>query len=311
MKARRALPSGIPKGTGTGVRSAIPAERLRLRVRKTVSAVMLGLTAVATLAAILPLLWILSYVLRQGMAALDLTFLTSLPTPVGVPGGGIANAIVGSLLTVSIGLILAAPVAVLAATYVASHPNTSLGIGIRFATDVVSGIPSIVMGIFAYTLIVLHQRHFSALSGSVALGLIMLPIIIRTTEEMLRLVPHTLNEGSLALGAPSWKTQLSVVLPAAGNGLLTGVMLAVARAAGEAAPLLFTAFGNPFMNTDPEQPVATLPHTIFVYAISPYEDWRAKAWAAALVLITFVLALNIAARLLVWWRGRRLGSVTL
>jgi phosphate transport system permease protein len=271
---------------------------------------MLSLASAATLVAIGPLVWILVYIARQGAPALNLDFFTHLPTPVGVPGGGILNAIVGSALTVGIGLAVAAPVGVLAAIYVAGHPNGALGLGLRFATDVISGVPSIVMGIFAYTLIVLPQRHFSALAGGVALGFIMLPVITRTTEEMLRLVPASLHEGSLALGASSWRTHLSVVLPAAGNGLLTGMMLAVSRAAGEAAPMLFTAFGNPFLNGNVENPVATLPHTVFVYAISPYEDWRAKAWATALVLITLVLALNVTARLLVWWRARRLGTVT-
>lgn len=271
---------------------------------------MLSLAGLATAAAVLPLLWILGYVARQGASALSLDFFTHLPTPVGVPGGGILNAIVGSGLTVGLGLLMAAPVALLAAIYIAAHPNTALGLGLRFATDVVSGVPSIVMGIFAYTLIVLPQRHFSALAGGAALGFIMLPVILRTTEEMLRLVPSSLREGSLALGAPSWRTYLSVVVPAAGHGLLTGVMLAIARAAGEAAPMLFTAFGNPFLSADVNGPVATLPHTIFVYAVSPYDDWRAKAWATALVLIALVLALNATARLLVAWRARRLGTVT-
>ncbi len=179
----------------------------------------------------------------------------------------------------------------------------------RFGTDVISGVPSIVMGIFAYTLIVLPQRHFSAFSGGAVLAFIMLPIIIRTTEEMLRLVPGSLREGSLALGATEWKTSLSVVLPAALNGVITGVMLAVARAAGEAAPMLFTAFGNPFMNSNYNQPVATLPHTIFVYAISPYPDWHAKAWATALVLIVLILMLNIVARLWIQVRARETNRI--
>jgi phosphate transport system permease protein len=197
----------------------------------------------------------------------------------------------------------------LAAFLAAYQPNTPLGLAVRFGTDVISGVPSIVMGIFAYTLVVLPQRHFSAFSGGVVLSFIMLPIIIRSTEEMLKLVPTALREGSLAIGAPEWKTSLSVILPAAGNGVLTGLMLAIARAAGEAAPMLFTAFGNPFLSFRLDQPIATLPHTIFVYAISPYQDWRAKAWATAFVLIALVLALNVLARLLVWWRTRQLGSV--
>jgi phosphate transport system permease protein len=277
--------------------------------RKAVNAIMLSLTAVAALLVVAPLIWILGYVIREGWPAITPRFFTQLPTPVGVEGGGIVNALVGSLMTVGMGVLIAAPVGILAGFYAAMHPNTPLGLMLRFGTDVISGVPSIVMGIFAYTLVVLPQRHFSALSGGVVLGFIMLPIIIRTTEEMLRLVPASLREASLALGAAEWKTSLSVVLPAALNGVITGVMLAVARAAGEAAPMLFTAFGNPFMNTSYSQPVATLPHTIFVYAVSPYPDWHAKAWATALVLITVIFLLNISARLLVWWRARVLGSV--
>jgi phosphate transport system permease protein len=276
--------------------------------RKAVNAFMLALAGIFAVLVVAPLLWILGYVLQQGLPAISFSFFTELPTPVGVPGGGIANALVGSLLTVGLGLLIAAPVGVLAGIYAATYPDTPLGVALRFGTDVISGVPSIVMGIFAYTLVVLPQRHFSALSGGIVLSFIMAPILIRTTEEMVRLVPSTLREGSLALGAAEWKTSLSVILPSALNGLLTGVMLAIARAAGEAAPMLFTAFGNPFMGTDLSQPVATLPHTIFVYASSPYEDWRSKAWATALVLIVLVLVLNVSARLLVWWRTRRLGA---
>jgi phosphate transport system permease protein len=278
--------------------------------RKLTSNVMLLLTAVATALAIVPLVWILAYVVQQGAGALSLDFFTKLPTPVGVPGGGVLNGIVGSAITVGLATLIAAPVGLLAAIYAATRPNTALGLGIRFGTDVISGVPSIVMGIFAYTIIVLPMRRFSALSGGVALSFIMLPIILRTTEEMLKLVPGSLREGSLALGAPEWRTTMSVVLPAAWNGVLTGVMLAIARAAGEAAPMLFTSFGNPFMSTSLDQPIATLPHTIFVYAIAPYTDWHQKAWTTALVLIALVLGLNVLARLTTWWRGRTLGSVT-
>jgi phosphate transport system permease protein len=278
--------------------------------RKTVNSFMLTMTIVTTVIVVAPLIWILAYVTRQGLPAINLAFFTELPTPVGVAGGGIVNALVGSLMTVGLGLCIAAPVGMMAGIYAASHPNSTFGLLIRFGTDVISGVPSIVMGIFAYSLIVLPQRHFSALSGGVVLAFIMVPIIVRTTEEMLKLVPNTLREASLALGAAEWKTAFSVILPAAFNGVLTGLMLAIARAAGEAAPMLFTAFGNPFMNTDFNQPVSTLPHMIFVYAISPYDDWHAKAWATALVLIVLVLLLNIAARLFVSWRVRQLGSVT-
>jgi phosphate transport system permease protein len=283
---------------------------LRMLWRKAVNMTMLTLTGLFTLLAITPLIWILVYVVREGAPALSLSFFTELPTPAGIPGGGLANALVGSAITVGLGVVLAAPIGVLTAFYVAAHPNTPLGLSVRFATDVISGVPSIVMGIFAYTIIVLPQRHFSALAGGVVLAFIMLPIIIRTTEEMLKLVPNALREGSLALGASEWRTSWSVLLPAAINGVLTGLMLGMARAAGEAAPMLFTAFGNPFMSTALDQPIATLPHTIFVYAISPYADWHAKAWATALVLIGLVLVLNLLARLIIWWRTCQLGSVT-
>ncbi len=282
----------------------------RLQWRKGVNVVMLTLTGMFTLLTTLPLLWILGYVIKEGAPALSLDFFTKLPTPAGVPGGGIVNALVGTGITVGLGTLFAAPIGVLVAFFAVTYPNSPLTIATRFATDVIAGVPSIIMGIFAYTLIVLPQRHFSALSGGVVLSFIMLPVIIRTTEEMLKLVPGTLREGSLALGAPEWRTSLSVILPAAGNGVITGLMLAIARAAGEAAPMLFTAFGNPFMSTALDQPIATLPHMIFVYAISPYDDWHAKAWATALVLIMLVLTLNVLARLLTWWRARRLGSVT-
>jgi phosphate transport system permease protein len=281
----------------------------RRRWRKSVNALMLSLTGVFTLLVVAPLIWILGYVIKQGLPALSLRFLTELPTPVGVAGGGIANALLGSFMTVGLGFVIAAPIGVLAGIYAAMNPDAPLGVGLRLGTDVISGVPSIVMGIFAYTIVVLPQRHFSALSAGIVLSFIMVPILIRTTEEMVRLVPHSLREGSLALGAADWKTSFSVILPAALNGLVTGFMLAVARAAGEAAPMLFTAFGNPFMSVDFSQPVATLPHTIFVYAISPYADWHAKAWATALVLISLILLLNVAARLLVQWRARRLGSL--
>jgi phosphate transport system permease protein len=281
----------------------------RQKWRRLVNGIMLTLTVVATAVVVAPLIWILIYVAQQALPAINLAFFTQLPTPVGVPGGGIVNAIVGSFMTVGLGVCIAAPIGILAAFYAASHPNTTFGLLIRFGTDVISGVPSIVMGIFAYSIIVLPQRHFSAVSGGVVLSFIMLPIIVRTTEEMLKLVPNTLREASLALGAPEWKTSFSVVLPAAFNGVLTGLVLAVARAAGEAAPMLFTSFGNPFMNTDLNQPVATLPHLVYVYAVSPYADWHAKAWATALVLISLVLLSNILVRLAVWWRVRQLGNV--
>ncbi len=275
--------------------------------RKFVNAVILTLCGFATLLAILPLVWILLYVTQEGRRFLSVEFFTQLPTPVGVPGGGVLNAIIGSALVVGIACLVAIPFGIVAAIYAAEHPNAPLGIAVRFGTDVLSGIPSIVMGIFAYTVIVVPQRHFSAWSGGFALAIIMLPIVLRTTEEMLKMVPRHLREGSLALGASEWRTTWQVLLPAAINGVITGIMLGIARVAGEAAPMIFTAFGNPFLSADINQPIATLPHTIFVYAISPYKDWHDKAWTTALVLIILVLGLNIAARGFTWWRLRQMG----
>jgi len=279
----------------------------RYRLRKGINFIMLAGTGLCTLLAITPLIWILGYVVVKGAPSLSIGFFTQLPTPAGVPGGGLANALMGSAITVGLGLLIAAPTGILAALFMSANPRSQISYVLRFSTDVISGVPSIVMGIFAYTLIVLPQKHFSAFSGGIVLSFIMVPTIVRTVEEMLKLVPTNYREGSLALGASEWRTYLSVVVPAAGNGIITGLMLAIARAAGEAAPMLFTAFGNPFMNLALDQPVATLPQTIFVYAISPYPDWQAKAWGTALVLIALVLSLNIAARVLVGIRNRRLG----
>jgi phosphate transport system permease protein len=279
----------------------------RHRLRKGINSIMMAGTAVCMLLAVIPLIWIIGYVAAKGAPSLSIGFFTQMPTPAGVPGGGLANALIGSAITVGLGLLIAAPIGILAALFMSANPSSQVSYILRFSTDVISGVPSIVMGIFAYTLIVLPQRHFSAFSGGVVLSFIMLPTIVRTVEEMLRLVPPHYREGSLALGASEWRTYLTVVLPAAGNGIITGLMLAIARAAGEAAPMLFTAFGNPFMNLSLNQPVATLPQTIFNYAISPYPDWQAKAWGTALVLIILVLSLNIGARIFVGLRNRRLG----
>lgn len=280
----------------------------RYSFRKGMNFLMLAGSGFCMLLVVIPLIWILGYVLVKGAPSLSLSFFTELPTPAGVPGGGLANALVGSAMTIGIGLLIAAPIGMLAALFITVNPRSRLGLILRFSTDVISGIPSIVIGIFAYTLVVLPQKHFSALAGGVVLSFIMLPTLIRTIEEMLKLVPPAYREGSLALGASEWRTYLSAVMPAAINGMITGLMLAVSRAAGEAAPMLFTAFGNPFMSTSLDQPVATLPHTIFVYAISPYPDWQAKAWGTALVLILLVLSLNIGARILISLGKRRSGA---
>ena len=288
--------------------AARAADQRRSRTRRVTNAIMLTVTGLATVTAVVPLIWILAYVTQEGGRFLTPAFFTSMPTPVGVAGGGVGNAIVGSAILVGLACLLAIPPGILAALYAARRPNSPLGLALRFGTDVLSGVPSIVVGIFAYTVIVLPQRHFSALAGGAALAVIMLPVIIRSTEEMLKLVPADLREASLALGAPEWKTAMQVILPAALDGVITGVMLGVARVAGEAAPLMLTSFGNSFLSTSINEPIAALPHTIFVYAIAPYKDWHDKAWTTALVLILLVLTLNVSARLLMAWRKRRLGG---
>jgi phosphate transport system permease protein len=273
--------------------------------RRGVNWLMIGATTLSAALAVAALLAVLGYVAVNGISALSVDFFTRLPTPVGVPGGGIANAIVGSLVVVGLATLFALPIGLGAGIYLSEFGHNRFGDLVRYLADVLSGVPSIVMGIFAYTLIVARQGHFSALSASFALGVMMLPAITRTAEEMLRLVPDSLREGALALGIPRWRTTISVVLPTAAGGVITGVVLAVARVAGETAPLLFTAFGNPFWNVDINQPIATLPHTLFTYAISPYDDWRAKAWGTALVLTALVLVASMLARH--FSRQRRIG----
>jgi phosphate transport system permease protein len=258
---------------------------------------MLGLMGAATLAAIAFLLAVLGYVVVQGGTALNLAFFTQTPRPVGEPGGGMANALVGTLILVGLAAALGLPLGIGAGVYLAEYGRTSrLATLIRFTTDVLTGIPSITIGLFAYALLVLPMRQFSALAGGVALAIIMLPTVTRTTEEMLRLVPDNLREAGLALGVPRWKTIARIALPSALGGILTGAMLAIARVAGETAPLLFTAFGNRFWNLDPTQPMAALPLQIFTYAIAPYDDWHRQAWAGALVLVGLVLVLSTVAR---------------
>jgi phosphate transport system permease protein len=267
------------------------------RRRQVANVAMLGLMGAATLVALAFLLAVLGYVVVQGGTALNLAFFTQTPRPVGEPGGGMANAIVGTLILVGLAAALGLPLGIGAGVYLAEYGRTSrLATLIRFTTDVLTGIPSITIGLFAYTLLVLPLRQFSALAGGVALAIIMLPTVTRTTEEMLRLVPDGLREAGLALGVPRWKTIARIALPAALGGILTGAMLAIARVAGETAPLLFTAFGNRFWNLDPSQPIAALPLQIFAYAIAPYDDWHRQAWAGALVLVGLVLVLSTAAR---------------
>jgi phosphate transport system permease protein len=257
----------------------------------------------ATLLALLPLASVLIYVTAKGIGGLSWDLFTELPAPVGELGGGFGNAMVGTLLLVGLACAVSIPVGVLAGLYLSELGDTRLGKAVRFSADVMSGVPSIAVGIFVYTLVVLSMRRFSALAGGIALGILMLPTITRTTEELLKLVPDSLREAGLALGVPKWRVILRVVLRTGAPGIATGVMLAVARAAGETAPLLFTAFGNRFWSTSLDKPIASLPVQIFTYAVSPYDDWHRQAWAAALVLIAMVLVLNVAARLLAYSRG--------
>jgi phosphate transport system permease protein len=272
--------------------------------RRLVNATMSGLTLLAALLVILPLVLIFAFLLYRGASALTLDFFTQLPKPVGEPGGGMANAIVGSLILIGLASGLGLPVGILGGLYLAESRDRRLPGVVRFLADVLNGVPSIVIGIFAYTILVLPMRRFSALAGGFALGIIMLPIVVRTAEEMVRLVPASLREAGLALGLPRWKVVLRIVLPTARAGIITGIMVAVARIAGETAPLLFTALGNRFWHQGLDQPIAALPLQIFAYAIAPFEDWHRQAWAGALVLIALVVAASLIARTMTGGRFR-------
>jgi phosphate transport system permease protein len=275
----------------------------RERKRRLVNVLMLSLTGLATLLALVPLAWILVEVVSRGSSALSIEFLTQTFKPTSMGGGGIWHAMVGTAILVGLASLLAMPIGILAAFYVAAHPNTALGLAVRFGTDVLSGLPSIVVGLFVYTLWV-AQRGYSAWAGSLALAILMLPIVVRTTEEMLKLVPKSLREASLGLGAPEWKTSFSVMLPAAVTGVVTGLMLAVARVAGETAPLLFTALGSNNLSVALDKPMAALPLTLFKYAVDPSKTRNAQAWAIALVIVALVLLLNVSARLIAMRRSR-------
>ena len=268
----------------------------RIMWRKAVNAVMLTLTGVAAFGVVCVLFLILGYLLWNGGASLNLNFFTQLPKPVGETGGGMANAIVGSLKLLLLAALMGLPVGLLAGIYLAEFGGKTFAFIIRYTTDLLNGVPSIVIGIFAYALVVLPVKHFSALAGGVALGIMVIPITVRSTEEFLRGVPGSLREGAMALGASKWKTIATVVLPAASGGILTGMLLALARVAGETAPLLFTAFGNRYWSQGWGQPIASLPVMIYTYAISPYDDWHRQAWAAGLVLLALVLLSNLGAR---------------
>jgi phosphate transport system permease protein len=310
----------------TSVKKTYIQSRTGYTRRVRTNSIMLGLTGLATLLALVPLIWILAYVLIKGGSYINLDFFVNLPKPMGVTGGGVLNAIEGTLLLMVLSGLFSIPPGLLAAFYAAYRPNTPLGIAVRFGTDVLSGVPSIIIGMFCYVLIVVPQKHYSALAGGVALAIIMLPTIIRTTEEMIKLVPHTLREGSLALGAQEWKTALKVTLPAAMSGIITGFILGLARATGETAPLLFTALGNDYFEIGSivklgvnsgqsvltiignilEKPVDSLPLTLYKYSQQPYPERVNQAWAIALVLMGLVLLTNILARVWVHHRMARL-----
>jgi phosphate transport system permease protein len=258
--------------------------------------VMLSLTGACALFTVSVLIFILGYLVWNGGSSVNWNFFTKLPTPVGESGGGMANAIVGSAKLLIIASLFGVPVGVLGGVYLAEFGGKTFPFIIRYTTDLLNGVPSIVIGIFAYAVAVLPLHHFSTLAGGFALGVMMIPIAVRSTEEFLRSVPRTLREGAMALGASKWRTVATVVVPAAMDGILTGLMLDVARVAGETAPLLFTAFSNRYWSPGWEQPIASLPVMIYTYAISPYDDWHRQAWAAGLVLLGLVLLANIGAR---------------
>jgi phosphate transport system permease protein len=264
--------------------------------RKLLSGFVVGLCALAVVVALIPLALILFYVVEQGFSSLNWDFFTKMPKPVGETGGGMANAILGTLMLMAIASVLAIPVGLIAGVYLSEYGRTAFATLVRFTADVLNGIPSIVIGIFAYGLAVLPVHRFSALAGGLALGFMMLPIIARTTEELLNLVPTSLREGSLALGATRAQAAFGVMVPAALPGIMTGILLAIARIAGETAPLLFTSFNNRFFTTRLDQPIASLTVQVFTYAISPYEDWHRQAWAGALVLVTVVFVFSVLAR---------------
>lgn len=266
--------------------------------RKGLSAMMMSLTGLCALITVSALIVILGYLAWNGATALHWTFFTNLPAPVGETGGGIANAIVGSAKLLLLAALMGVPVGLLGAIYLAEYASPIPAFLVRYSADMLNGVPSIVMGIFAYTLVVIPMQHFSAYAGGFALGVMMIPIILRSCEDFLRAVPGSLREGAMGVGASKWKTITSVVVPAASGGIMTAILLALSRVAGEAAPLLFTAFGNRFWSSGFNEPIASLPLVIYTYAISPYEDWHRQAWAAGLVLLALVLVTNIVARTL-------------
>ncbi len=268
----------------------------RLRWRKFVSNFMLTMTGVCAVVSVSVLFFILGYLVYHGGTSISWNFFTRLPVPVGETGGGMANAILGSAKLLLLATLIGVPIGFLGAIYLAEFSGGTTAFVVRYAADLLNGVPSIVIGIFAYAIVVLPFKHFSTLSGSFALGLMMIPITLRSTEQFLRSVPNALREASMALGASKWRTIASVIVPAAYRGILTAILLAFARVAGETATLLFTAFGNQFWSQGWNQPTASLPTMIYAYALSPYDDWHRQAWAGGLVLLGLILIINIVAR---------------
>lgn len=271
---------------------------MRLRRRRTVNAVMLSATGVCAVGIILVLFFILGYLLINGARNVNLAFFTRLPKPVGETGGGMANGVIGSAKILGIATMLGVPLGFLGGVYLAEYGNRAFAFIVRYTVDLLNGVPSIVVGIFAYALVVHPMRKFSLLAGGMALGLMMIPIAVRSTEEFLRAVPNGLREGALALGTPKWRMLATVVVPAAKEGIITGIMLNLARVAGETAPLLFTSFGNVFWNHSIFEPSAALPEQVYRAALSPYDDLRRQAWAAGFVLLMLILIINVSARLI-------------
>src|SRR6266851_6914741 len=289
-------------------RISAPQTALRISLRRRVTDhVMTGVAVLTVILVLVPLFAVFAYVVYRGIGSINWAFLTQTPKPVGEAGGGMANAIVGSALMLALASIIGVPLGVGAGIYLAEYGRNRLGDSIRFTADVLSGVPSIVIGIVAYSIVVLSQKHFSALAGGVALAMMMIPTITRTTEEMLLLVPQALREAAYGLGVPRWRTTLSITLRTATSGVITGVMLAFARVAGETAPLLFTAFGNQYWNWKMSQPTAALSLQIFTYAISPFDEWHRQAWAGALILIVLIVA-SVGAVRLVANRGMLKGA---
>jgi phosphate transport system permease protein len=272
------------------------ASRTRIWRRWLTSQIAVGLCGLSVIAALIPLALILFFVVSEGFRALNWDFFTKTPVPVGEAGGGMANAIVGTLMLSGLGALGAVPIGIISGIYMSEYAGSRLASAVRFAADTLNGVPSIVIGVFVYSIAVLPFKQFTMIAGAIALGIMMIPIIARTTEELLRLVPTTLREGALALGATRGRAMVTVVLPAALPGIVTGVVLALARIAGETAPLLFTSFNNRFWNIRPTQPTAALTVQIYTYAISPYADWHRQAWAGALVLVGIVLICSMLAR---------------